>query len=334
MFIVEEAVRETVLRKLAVQLKEGYVFPEIGAEMATAVLQKWKSGAYDAWTAPKDFALGVTADLRAVSRDLHVTLVYSEKEIPPTETGSDAAPGDLPPHLRGVEALNFGFAKVERLAGNVGYLKLDAFFPPDLAGETLRAAMSFLSHTGAMILDLRENSGGWPELVQWACSYFLGAEPVLLNTIYARKTGITREYWSLPDVPGDKRYEHQPLYVLTSRNTFSAAEELTYNLQQLGRAKIVGEVTRGGANPGEMVRLQKHFSVFVPTERSINPITQTNWEGIGVTPDVQMEAEAALDWAYREALRGIAEDVQARPQAYPSRRFLKEVENLLIKTNL
>ncbi|MBL0387582.1 S41 family peptidase [Tumebacillus sp. ITR2] len=306
-----------VIEELAVQLAREYVFPEVGEEMAEVLLGKWKAGGYDGDQSPQEFALQLTDDLRAVCRDLHVRVVYNE-------TPSERSPRDASSLRRHLELMNFGFSKVERLAGNVGYLKMDAFHSPDLAGDTLRGAMAFLKHTGAMILDMRENSGGQPEMVQLLCSYFLGAEPVLLNTIYSRRTNSTQEYWSLPYVP-EARYLGKPVYVLTSRRTFSAAEELTYNLQQLKRATIVGEVTRGGANPGGMVKVHENFSVFIPMKRSINPITQTNWEGKGVTPHVALEADAAFEWAYREALKEIAEEVSLRPEAYGNGRFLKEL---------
>jgi C-terminal processing protease CtpA/Prc len=131
----------------------------------------------------------------------------------------------------------------------------------------------------------------------------------------------------LPTLPGG-RYLDKPVYVLTSRMTFSAAEECTYNLQQLQRAVIVGEVTRGGANPGEIFRLGEHFRVFIPNRRSINPITQKNWEGTGVTPDVQLPAEDALAWAHREAAQRILAQVETQPERYPHGRFRKEVLSL------
>ncbi|PWK14488.1 S41 family peptidase [Tumebacillus permanentifrigoris] len=316
---------ETMVEALAEQLTASYVFPQVGAAMAEAVRRKWLAGGYRHVESAVGLAEQLTDDLRNISRDLHVKVFYSEELIAHDD-------GEQLPYWQGAEAVNFGFAKVERLTGNVGYLKLDAFLPPERAGETLGGALAFLAHTEAMILDLRENRGGEPGMVQLLCSYFLAAQPVLLNTIYARETDTTRQFWSLPVLPG-RRYLDKPVYILTSRMTFSAAEEFSYNLQHLQRATLVGEVTRGGANPGKVFRLQDHFRVFIPTQRSINPITQSNWEGTGVTPDVQLPAAEALAWAHREAVQAIVAKVEADPEHYPYGRFRNEVRELKATLN-
>ena len=59
------------------------------------------------------------------------------------------------------------------------------------------------------------------------------------------------------------------------------------------------------AHPGELRKVGEHFRMFVATGRAINPITQTNWEGTGVEPDVKVKADDALRTAQLLALRNM-----------------------------
>jgi len=173
---------------------------------------------------------------------------------------------------------------------------------PETGGDTVAGAMALLANTEAMIIDLRQNGGGSPEMVQLICSYFFEGEPVHLNDLYFRPTDSTRQYWTLPHVPR-KRYVSKEVYILTSKRTFSGAEVFSYNMKNLKRAMLVGETTGGGAHPGDMVRLNDHFSVFLPVGRAINPVTKTNWEGTGVSPHIACPADQALKTAHIEALK-------------------------------
>jgi C-terminal processing protease CtpA/Prc len=140
-------------------------------------------------------------------------------------------------------------------------------------------------------------------MVAVMCSYFFAAgQPRHLNDIYTRKTDKTQQFWTLPYLPG-KRYVNKDVYILTSKRTFSGAEEFTYNLKNLQRATVVGETTGGGAHPTSGERINNHFMIGVPFARAINPITKTNWEGAGVTPDIACPADHALKIAYLSALK-------------------------------
>ena len=154
-----------------------------------------------------------------------------------------------------------------------------------------------------------------------------GKAPIHLSSIYWRDEDITQQYWTLPDVPG-KHFVDEPVYVLTSKVTFSAGEEFAYDLQALERATVVGEKTDGGAHPGASYRLHPHFEAFIPIGRVINPITGTNWEGCGITPDTVVPAEKALEVAYRLALKSIIESL-GQPASEPTRQLLKEAQEAL-----
>lgn len=296
---VTAAVRKQVIDTALQELTSKYVFPDVARRMVDHVRERQRAGAYDAITSARQLAETLTTDLQSVSQDKHLRVRLQ----PPAGAGQPAPAGDFG---RFAARVNYGFDKVERLEGNVGYLKMQGFMPAALGGEVAAAAMTFLASTDALIIDLRENGGGDPEMVALITSYLFGEEPVHLNDIYQRPTDSTTQFWTRSYVPGRRFGATKPIYVLTSAYTFSAAEEFTYNLKSLGRATIVGETTGGGAHPGDMVPLAGRFAMFVPTGRAINPITKTNWERTGVAPDVQASAAQAFDLAYVKALERLA----------------------------
>jgi C-terminal processing protease CtpA/Prc len=253
------------------------------------------------------FADILTTDLQSISKDKHLRVRFSPDDakrlLNQEKNGSD--PEDEKHWNEMMKKENYGFKKVERLSGNIGYVDFRNFASPDYAKETIEGVMAFLANTDAIIFDLRLNGGGDPACVQLICSYLFGEKPVHLNDLYYRPTDETHEYWTLRKVNG-KRMPDVPVYVLTSKFTFSGAEEFTYNLKNLKRATIVGETTGGGAHPGGMMPINKGFIVFVPRGRAISPVTKTNWEGTGVTPDVEIKSESALEQAQILALQKLS----------------------------
>jgi C-terminal processing protease CtpA/Prc len=293
------ALRREVIDGTISRLNASYVFPEVAAKMEAAVRKHEADHAYDAITSAKIFADRLTSDLRSVSHDLHLHMVYSNAPFN-RNVSQEPSPAEIEAMKKSAKSVNYGFEKLEILEGNVGYLSLRGFMSADLAGDTAAAAMRYLSNTDALIIDLRRNGGGDPEMVQVLCSYLFD-QPTHLNDLYFRPDNSTRQYWSLPYVPGP-RYVNKPVYVLTSKRTFSGAEEFTYNLKNLKRATIVGETTGGGAHPGGEDVINAHFAVWVPIGRAINPITKINWEGTGVKPDIETPEALALKTAQIDVL--------------------------------
>ena len=168
---------------------------------------------------------------------------------------------------------------------------------PANAGPAIAAAMELVAGTYALIIDLRRNGGGSPEGVVFWCSYLFGEEPTHLNDIFRTDTGETRQFWSLPYLPGS-RYVDRPVYVLTSSRTFSGGEDFCYTLQALGRAQLIAEITGGGAHPTRPFGISPAVHIAIPFARSVNPVTGTNWQGSGVVPDVAVPDAEAYDTAY------------------------------------
>jgi hypothetical protein len=216
---------------------------------------------------------------------------------------------------------NSGFNKVEILDGNIAYISFLGFNNVTSSSrEIVESVMSFVANTDAVIFDLRKNGGGSPEMIQLISSYFF-AKKTHLNSFYNRQTGALTDFWTLDKVNGKKR-PHTPIYVLTSHYTFSAAEEFSYNLKHLQRGEIIGEATGGGANPVTYFNLGNGFRASIPISKAVNPITKTNWEGIGVQPDVKVDAEQAFDTAYKLALKEVKNRVSNPHQ-------LKEIDDKL-----
>src|SRR5215831_9811970 len=302
---IDAATRTRVVDEAAAKLNEFYVFPESAKKMAEEVQSRLKSGAYDAITDGDNFANRLTSDLQAVSHDKHLRLDFSPQVLPKGDPNGNPAPNPaaIAQRRAQLERSNCAFEKVEWLPPNIGYLKFNGFAEPDICGPTVTAAIGFLAHVDALIIDVRDNGGGSPDMVAYICSY-LFAERTHLNDLYNRKEDKTTEFWTM-DVPGS-RIVGKPVFVLTSQRTFSGGEEFTYNLKNLKRATIIGETTGGGAHPVSGHRINEHFGIGVPFARAINPITHTNWEGTGVEPDVKVPAADALHTAQKLAAEKLA----------------------------
>jgi hypothetical protein len=136
-------------------------------------------------------------------------------------------------------------------------------------------------------------------MVQYLCSYFFDKK-VHLNSLYFRAGNRTIDFWTLDEVNGQKMPD-VPLFVLTSERTFSGAEEFSYNMQTQKRATLIGQTTGGGANPGGTRRINEKLEVFIPTGKAINPITKTNWEGVGVIPEVKTSPDETFSKAHELA---------------------------------
>lgn len=331
-FTLDAALQGHLIERLCEKIIPNYIFPDVAQEIATTLQSHLEQGTYAVLPSGEAFCERVTADLQSVSRDKHLKVVFSEEAHDfQAESNLDYDPVWLEEYRQICLQHSYGFAKVERFPGNVGYLDVRAFEDAWLAGDALSWAMNLLAHTSALIIDLRSCSGGDPAMVALFCSYFFGVEPVHLNDLYARPTNSTQQYWTQSYVSG-KRYLEKPVYVLTSHRTFSAAEEFVYNLQNLKRAIIVGEVTGGGANPRDTYQIHPHFALHLPTMRAINPITKTNWEGIGVQPDIEAPQEEALKVAQREALTQILESLGENP-VEPLKMIQEEARKALEELN-
>ncbi|MEU9148800.1 S41 family peptidase [Streptomyces sp. NPDC048349] len=289
-----------VIDETARLLIEHYVFPEISQQVADLLQRRLAGGAYDV-DGSEELARLVTADLQSVNGDRHLRLKHHADPV-----SAEQGAASMEAMRRDFDTSLGGAPRVELLAGGVAVVELaPMLFPLEWAAEPLGAALTLASRAQALIVDLRTNRGGDPDTVAFVCSYLLD-ERTHLNTMHWRRGERSEQSWSLPHVPGARFGGSKPLYVLTSNDSFSAAEELAYDLQQLGRALIVGERTRGGAHPCKGWTVHPHLEATVPVGRAVNPLSSTNWEGTGVQPDIACAAADAADRAHAHALTQLA----------------------------
>lgn len=299
---VDSATRTAVIDNLIKELNDGYVFPDVARSIESHLRKRQSEGAYDPVTSSQLFAQRLTEDVQSISKDKHLRVRFYAQPLPLRTEQGEPTEAEREQGRAYARRINFGFEKIERLNGNIGYIDLRGFSDHVAGAETVAAAMTFLANTDALIFDLRQNGGGSPFMVALISSYLFGDKPVHLNSLYWRKGDRTDDFWTKPEAAA-RKFPNKDVYILTSNRTFSAAEEFTYNLKNLKRATVIGETTGGGAHPGGLERLSDHFGAFIPTGRAISPITKTNWEGTGVEPDIKAPKEQALKIAYMTALK-------------------------------
>lgn len=303
---IDPTEKKEVIEALCANLEREYIFPEVTDKYVRMLRDNLRSGKYDGILRPEEFAVAVTDDLMAVSRDEHLTVRFNPAWVKEERNRKDLDEQAIKLQERRSRATNYGFMEAKIFPGNIGYLRLDSFSYDMGAQDAAVGAMSFLSNADALIIDLRRNGGGSPEMVQFLCSYFLDNPRQHLNSFSYKDPERLTQYWTYTYLPG-KRLDKADLYLLTSENTFSAAEEFAYNLKNLKRATVIGENTGGGAHDNRFVVLSDRFYMSLPFARAVNPVTKTNWERVGVEPDVKVSQDIALGTAQAMASRRLAE---------------------------
>ncbi|MBV8682274.1 MAG: S41 family peptidase [Caulobacteraceae bacterium] len=308
------AERAATLDRIAELIERNYVYKD-KAQTIAAEVRAMKSDRELA-AAPDEVMWATILTRRLQAHDIHFNVSWSAAATPASNLAG-AVPTDPKALERTLASENYGFAKVERLAGNIGYIQMSFFAPFDrsLTGDATpaarkagEAALQLVSRSDAVIFDLRQNMGGSPDMIDLLLSAFLGDKPVLLNRFYQRQGDRTVDFTTLPNYAGPHLAD-QPVFVLISGATASGAEEFAYDVQTQKRGIVVGERSAGGANPGGVFDAGAGLQVFISTGAARNPVTGTNWEGVGVKPDVEAPADQALEQAHALALQAVLEKI-------------------------
>jgi hypothetical protein len=273
-------------------LNNHYVFPEKAKSISTYLASQLKNNAYyNDLQNPQKLAGQLQKDIAKIHPDPHMHIKYDpgfrvQQYLAPSED-------EIKQTKKYWKENNYAYTKVEILPGNIGYITFNVFVDDvESAKPTISSALRFLSNTSAVIIDLRENYGGNPAMVSQIESYFFNVK-THMNDLINRSTKDTTFFYADP-AKADSLSLLMPVYILTSHNTFSGAEDFSYGMQKAKRAIVVGETTGGGAHPQMPFALTQGFVISIPFARSINPVTKTDWEGTGVIPDAEATAPNAL----------------------------------------
>lgn len=312
--------RTAIVASLNAALKANYAFPETAEKIAPVLQEHLVNGDYDKATTEAELAQRLTDDLVKVSGDLHFFVGVDANWVADFRANADPARKSeiRKEEMARLAQTNFGFDEVSRLSGNVGYIRFSYFADPELAYDTAASAMQFVGNTDAVIIDLRYNNGGYLEMAQFLASYFFSSEKDQLlfdyNYIEDGKR-IDRGQWVLPGLPG-KRMVNKPVYILTGSTSFSSAEWFSYTMKKLGRATLIGERTAGGAHPVTRKPVNDAFFLQVPIGQIRDPIDHSDFEGVGVQPDVQSPSIQALLLAHKLAIENLAKTDPAKQADY------------------
>ena len=297
--------QKKIINTICKKLDEIHAFPEYNREICNGLIKNFEGGKYSKYKSPQAFADQLDMDLEILRVDKHLGIFHDPQMAAEMEKENEEGEqtGYLTPEMIEDERKkNFGFNELKILQGNIGYLDLRIFFPPKYAGETAVAAMNFFSNCDALIIDLRYNGGGWDDMVTFLMSYFFNSEEsVTLSTTYSRYEDEYYQSHTLSYVPG-KLLTNIPVFILTSKSTFSGAEAFAHYMKHFKKATIVGETTRGGQNPVEIQSIGYGLIMLIPSWKQIYSASETGWEGVGVKPHIQTDANNALNSAYLEAL--------------------------------
>jgi len=290
-----------LLDALEVTLRTNYIFQDRVPTIMDHLRVRHEAGTYRDPATPDVLAQALTSDLVEASQDLHFAVGVDPAWIASHREQAARIEEIERDERADEESSNHGFVRAAILAGNVGYLRFDYFANPEYAHETAAAAMQFVQHSDALILDMRYNRGGHMNLVQFLVSYLFSPreDQLLFEYVFPDEGGERVDRVRvLPFVPG-LRMTEVPVMVLTATTTFSAGEWLPYVLQKLDRAIIVGRRTAGAAHSVTRVPIDDEFFLQVPASRTRDPVDGADFEGEGVTPDVDVPSYRALDVAHR-----------------------------------
>lgn len=271
--IIEHSTLET-----ARAYNDHYFIPEAGHRISQMLTDNLRNGKYNKIRKAGQLADSLKRDILNLHFDTH-SWIEADRELVPEETDSPSSQ-------------NFGFEKVGVLDGNTGYIKLNEFSPKKEAMEMAGHVLDSLSGCRALILDLRDNVGGYPEMLRFFAGYFFSV-PTKINTLYDRNGKVVEEIWTTENSTCKKFDDDFPLVILTSKRTASAAEGFVNIFKNQKRATIVGETTAGARHPAMEVRIGTLFTVSIPFLRG----EEETAEGQGIVPDIQVQEEEALDKA-------------------------------------
>lgn len=331
--IAAEQQRE-VIAALSSAIAEHYVVPSKAELLIDGLARSEADGAFSKPIAMADFVAHTNEILQAASPDKHLRLLEPAKfqemmrlfhgaesgvshpssDEPTSKPGHSKLPDNHSSHAPSAgpadrteraaqsqrEVGVSGFAEISRDGLNqTGYLALERFDASARSVAFIDRVFHIFTESDNIIIDLRGCKGGEAEMVMLLSSYFF-AEPTLLmrTTMPAGIDGKRAEFerWTSPGALS-KTYASKPLTILISDKTFSAAESFSFAMKNLGRAELIGTRSGGGGYSNDFFPLPHGMGASISVGRSFDPATGKDWQGVGVTPDVEVPQDHALSTA-------------------------------------
>lgn len=320
---INEKFKKETISRIDLLLQENYVFPDQAELIISHLNKSLKEGKFKKYELLDSFAIALTKEIRVVNNDKHLGVWTA---FTPVKEQGDLN-NDYQSYLKkyaDIRKQANGFKEVKIIDGNIGYLNINFFLAE--TNKTIDAYMHLLANTDAVIIDLQNNGGGNPKTVNYLCSYFLESN-LLINTLYFRQ-GNRKDEVITHEVNGKKMID-VPLFIIIGPKSFSGAEEFSYNMQSQKRATLVGGITGGAANPGDVFKINSDLEIYIPTGTGTNPITKTNWEGTGVIPEIKTSGESAYPKAVELASQAAA--VYRNKKASESKKIYNELQEIIDK---
>lgn len=297
-----------LVNKILNILNENYIYPKNINKLQNVIHEK--KNEYENKKDEMDVINLMYDDIQLTLNDKHIRFFPNKKEKHHSQTQKNKRSQNI--DINFSDYLRTEWLNTQIYDKNIGIVKFNGF-PwnndsniKDIIMSTVINAYWKIRNCDKIIFDLRDNGGGNPHTVQFMQS-FLFKKKTLLNKLCWRMKGTSKENvqkfytFTENELKEDTKTNELPtlydnkVFVLVSPKTFSAAEEFTYNLSTRKRAIIIGKTTKGGANPGRIFVINPRHKIFIPTGRANNPITKTNWEGVGISPDIQIDSSLSMD---------------------------------------
>jgi len=301
-------------------LLKHYLYEDTARLMGKLLTDRLSTGEYDHIKMAREFSRALTKDLRANFRDRHIGISYNPKVSKAMQSGTIDNGGLTEEVIQEQLAIeiyeNFRIPEVRRFKGNIGYLKIDQLLPPVYAtgySEKLAAAIELIADSDAIILDLRDNVGGYDGGVELLLSYFFEPGTHVSKVITRTPEGLrTVNSYTLENILG-RRLLKQKVFALVSSSTGSGAEAIAHTLKFSNRGTLVGETTYGAGYLFNDFPVGEKFLAQIPYSTGMHPKAKANWESVGVKPNVVVPQLIALEKARELALKDLLVEEKAKP---------------------
>lgn len=293
-----------LIKKMAVLIDDHYVIQENSSKIIDELFKLSNSGKYDNLEG-QTLARTLTLDIKRISQDQHFRVHFSAERVNAyKEKSTEGLESRLADDWKAIDSVNnYGFSETGLLDGNIGYIKIDEFTNPEYSEETFVNCLNELKSIDGLIFDLNDCIGGSGSMVWLIISYFFEKKPAThLVTYNCPSENVDLNIMTKKKIQGT-RFPNIPIYILVSSSTYSSGESFCYTLKHLDRATIVGDTTKGGAHSWKEFPLNDTMSIQIPNCQFINPITETDWEGKGVIPDIIATREESKIVAHIELIK-------------------------------